>query len=160
MTDNNQLTADDGRLATADLPTSDIPLAAFNERALQRMFRTMIVVSVLLVIPAFVRYGVIAALGFAAGAIVSCINFRALERSVTSLADRIVHSAGTDHPSTERGGRIVLRFLIRYALVGVAAYAIFRGSALCFRGFLCGLCLPVAAMMIEAGVEAWAAFRK
>ncbi len=72
-----------------------------------------------------------------------------------ALADRIVN-----RQSAEKGGNIVFRFLVRYALVGAVAYAIFNSSALAFRGFLWGLCLPVAAMMIEAAVEAYAAFRK
>lgn len=134
---------------------SDQRLQAFNERALTRMFRTLIAVSVLALIPAFLLYGPVGAIGFAAGAMVSCLNFRALQRSVEALADRIVN-----RQSAEKGGRIVLRFLLRYGLVGIAAYAIFKGSALAFRGFLLGLCLPVAAMMIEAGYEAYAAFRK
>ncbi len=60
----------------------------------------------------------------------------------------------------EKGGRIVFRFLVRYALVGAVAYAIFNSSFLAFRGFLWGLCLPVAAMMIEAALEAVVAFRE
>ncbi len=119
------------------------------------MFKTMLVVSALLLLPAFWKYKVAGGIGFAAGAAVSCINFRALQRSVEALADRIVN-----RQSREKGGRIVLRFLVRYALVGAAAYAIFRGPALAFRGFLWGLCLPVAAMMIEAAFETYAAFRK
>lgn len=140
--------------STDPLP-EDQRLEAFNQRALQRMFRTMVVVSVLLLAPAFWKYKAAGAIGFAAGAAISCINFRALQRSVEGLAERIVNGQ-----SRERGGRIVLRFLLRYALVGLAAYAIFRGSASAFRGFLWGLCLPVAAMMIEAAAEAYAAFRK
>ena len=139
----------------ADIPPSDLRLQAFNERALSRMFRTMLIVGVLLVAPAFWKYKAAGAIGFAAGAAISCINFRALHRSVEALADRIVHQQ-----SAERGGRIVFRFLVRYALVGAVAYAIFVGSALAFRGFLWGLCLPVAAMMIETAFEAYAAFRK
>ncbi len=118
-------------------------------------FGTMLVVSVLLLGPAFWRYGWVGAIGFAAGRAVSCINFRALQRSVEALADRIVN-----RQSQEKGGRIVLRFLVRYGLVAAVAYAIFKGSALAFRGFLWGLCLPVAAMMIEAGFEAYVAFRE
>jgi len=133
--------------------SSDLRLQAFNDRAVSRMSRVMLVVSALLLIPAVWRYGWIAAFGFAAGAAVSCLNFRALGRSVEALADRVVNLK-----SQEKGGRIVLRFLLRYALVAVAAYAIFRGSALAFRGFLWGLCLPVAAMMIEAALEVFAAF--
>jgi len=119
------------------------------------MFKTMLIVGAALVAPAFWKYKAAGAIGFAAGAAVSCINFRALQRSVEALAERIVNQQ-----SPEKGGSIVFRFLVRYALVGAAAYAIFNSSALAFRGFLWGLCLPVAAMMIEAGVETWAAFRK
>jgi len=139
----------------AELSPADQRLQAFNDRALARMFRTMLIVSVFLVAPAFWKYKAAGAIGFAAGAIVSCINFRALRRSVEALADRVVN-----RQSNEKGGSIVLRFILRYALVGAAAYAIFNSSALAFRGFLWGLCLPVAAMMIEAGVEAVVAFRE
>jgi hypothetical protein len=139
----------------SELSSADIQLQAFNEHALTRMFRVMLVVSALLVGAALLRYGWVGAVGFAAGAAVSCLNFRALCRSVEALADRIVN-----RQSQEKGGRIVLRFLLRYALVAVAAYAIFKGSASAFRGFLWGLCLPVAAMMIEAALETVAAFRE
>lgn len=134
---------------------ADMRLQAFNERALSRMFRTLLIVSALLLVPAFWRYGWVGAIGFAAGAAISCINFRALQRSVEALADRIVN-----RQSQEKGGRIVLRFLLRYGLVGAVAYAIFKGSVLAFHGFLWGLCLPVAAMMIEAALEALLAFRE
>jgi hypothetical protein len=134
---------------------SDRPLHAFNQSALKRIFRTLIAVSILALIPAFLRYGYDGAIGFAAGAAVSCLNFRALQRSVESLADRIVNSH-----SREKGGRIVLRFMLRYILVAAVAYVIFKSSALAFRGFLWGVCLPVAAMMIEAVAETVVAFRK
>jgi hypothetical protein len=155
MTDPPTTELSPGDLPPRDLSPADIRLQAFNDRALARMFKTMLVVSVLLLVPAFWMYKAAGAIGFAAGATVSCINFRALQRSVEALADRIVN-----RQSHEKGGRIVLRFVVRYALVGAAAYAIFNSSVLAFRGFLWGLCLPVAAMMIEAGVEAYAAFRK
>jgi hypothetical protein len=147
--------ASDSEFSSAELSPADRRLQAFNDRALARMFKTMLVVSVLLLVPAFWKYKSAGAIGFAAGAAVSCINFRALQRSVEALADRIVN-----RQSREKGGRIVWRFLLRYALVGAVAYAIFRSSASAFRGFLWGLCLPVAAMMIEAAFEAYAAFRK
>ncbi len=139
----------------SELATADLRLQAFNERALSRMFRTLLVVSAVLVVPAFWRYGWIGATGFAAGAAISCANFRALQRSVEALADRIVN-----RQSQEKGGRIVLRFLLRYGLVAAVAYAIFKGSSLAFHGFFWGLCLPVAAMMIEAALEAYAALRR
>lgn len=124
-------------------------------RAIPRMLRMMAVTSLLLLAPAFWIYGWRGAVGFAAGALVSYVNFLALTRGVESLADRIVN-----RQSEEKGRKIVVRFLVRYGLVAIVAYVIFKGSALAFRGFLWGLCLPVAAMMIEAGFEAYAAFRK
>ena len=139
----------------SDLSPTDLCLQSFNERALSRMLRILLVVSALFLVPAFWRYGWIGAVGFAAGAAVSFLNFRALQRGVEALADRIVNQQ-----SREKGGRIVLRFLLRYGLVAAVAYAIFKSSALAFRGFLWGLCVPVAAMMIEAGLEAIMAFRR
>jgi hypothetical protein len=89
------------------------------------------------------------------GAAVSYVNFKSLTRGVEGLADRIVN-----RNSREKGGWIVLRFVVRYGLVAVAAYAIFKGSSLAFRGFLWGLCVPVAALMAEAAWEGYAAFRR
>ena len=128
---------------------------SFYARAIPRMLRTMLVVGVLLVAPVYWHYGWVGPIGVAAGAAVSYINFRTLIRGVEALGDRIVNQE-----SKERGWAVVARFLVRYGLVGIAAYAIFKGSALAFRGFLWGLSLPVAAMMVEAGVEAWVAFRR
>jgi hypothetical protein len=132
-----------------------LQLDSFYGRAIPRMLRTMLVVGVLLLAPVFWLYGWAGAVGVAAGSAISYINFRTLISGVEALGDRIVN-----RQSKERGWAIVLRFLVRYGLVGIAAYAIFKSSALAFRGFLWGLCLPVAAMMVEAGVEAYAAFRQ
>ena len=138
-----------------ETPTPDQRLEAFSARAIPRMLRIMVAISVVLLAPVFRFYGWGGTVGFAAGAAVSYVNFLALARGVEGLADRIVNQQ-----SQEQGRTIVLRFLMRYGLVAVVAYAIFKGSALAFRGFLWGLCLPVAALMIEAGVEAYAAFRR
>ena len=140
----NPLTPDEG--AQSDL---------FYARAIPRMLRIMLVLGVLLLGPVLWFYGWAGAIGVAAGSAVSYINFRTLIRGVEALGDRIVN-----RQSKERGWAIVLRFLVRYGLVGIVAYAIFKSSALAFRGFLWGLCLPVAAMMAEAGVEAYVAFRR
>ena len=136
-------------------PDQSPPLDSFYARAIPRMLRTMLVVGALLLGPAFGFYGWAGAIGVAAGSAISYINFRTLVSGVEALGDRIVN-----RQSKERGWAIVLRFLVRYGLVGIAAYAIFKSSALAFRGFLWGLCLPVAAMMVEAAVEAYTAFRQ
>jgi len=126
-----------------------------HERIIPRVLRNLLVASVLLLGPAWWFYRWAGAIGFAFGAAVSYANFRSLRRGVEGLADRIVN-----RNSREKGGRIILRFLVRYGLVGVAAYAIFRSSSLAFRGFLWGLCVPVAALMAEAAWEGYLAFRR
>ncbi len=125
------------------------------ERIIPRVLRNMLVASVLLLAPAFWFYRWAGSIGFAFGAAVSYVNFRSLTRGVEGLADRIVN-----RNSQEKGGRIILRFLVRYGLVAAAAYAIFKGSSLAFRGFLWGLCVPVAALLAEAVWEGYAAFRR
>jgi hypothetical protein len=124
------------------------------ERIIPRVLRNMLVVGVLLIAPVFWFYGRAGSIGFALGAAVSYANFHSLKRGVEGLADRIVN-----RESREKGGWIILRFLVRYGLVGVAAYAIFKSSPLAFRGFLWGLCVPVAALMAEAAWEGYMAFR-
>jgi hypothetical protein len=128
---------------------------SISERIIPRVLRNMLAVSVLLLGPAFWLYGWAGSIGFAFGAAVSYVNFRSLKRGVEGLADRIVN-----RNSREKGGWIVLRFVVRYGLVGAAAYAIFKSSSLAFRGFLWGLCVPVAALMAEAAWEGYAAFRR
>jgi hypothetical protein len=125
------------------------------ERVIPRVLRNMLVASILLLGPAFWYYRWPGAIGFAFGAAVSYVNFRSLTRGVEGLADRIVN-----RNSREKGGWILLRFAVRYGLVGLAAYAIFKGSSLAFRGFLWGLCVPVVALMVEAVWEGFAAFRR
>src|ERR1700739_3469777 len=90
-------------------PASDVRLESIYTRAIPRMLRIMLAASVALFAPAFRFYGRAGAIGFAAGAAVSYINFLALARGVESLAERIV-----DRHSQEEGGKIVPRFLLAY----------------------------------------------
>jgi hypothetical protein len=143
---------DEPAIDDADLSIADL---SKYERILPRVLRNMLVASVLLLGPSFWFYRWAGAIGFAFGAVVSYVNFRSLTLGVEGLADRIVNRS-----SREKGGRIVLRFVVRYGLVGVAAYAIFKSSSLAFRGFLWGLCVPVAALMAEALWAGYTAFRR
>jgi hypothetical protein len=147
----------DGRAETHDEAIEDrmIDEPSIYERVIPRVLRNMVVVSILLLGPAFWFYRWAGSIGFALGAAVSYVNFKSLTRGVEGMADRIVN-----RNSREKGGWIVLRFLVRYGLVAAVAYAIFKGSSLAFRGFLWGLCVPVAALMAEAAWEGYAAFRR
>jgi hypothetical protein len=139
----------------ADMTAVVIQDRMLYERIVPRLLRNMLVVSMVLLAPAFWFYRWAGSIGFAFGAMVSYVNFRSLTRGVEGLTDRIV-----SQKSREKGGWLLLRFVIRYALVGGAAYAIFMSSAIAFRGFLCGLCVPVVALMSEAVWQGLAAFRK
>lgn len=100
-------------------------------------------------------YGTRAGLGFLIGGILSWWNFHSLVGAVTGLAGRIV-----EQHERASGASIVLRFIVRIPLVALAGYAIFIGSPGSLRGFLVGLCVPVAAILWEAGYEAFAALRR
>jgi ATP synthase I chain len=126
----------------------------FYNGAVRRIARATVIWAVMFIPIVAWRYGAPATIGFAAGAAISWLNFHFLARGVEKLAERIVKQ-----DSPERGSVVIGRFLLRYLLVGVIAYAIFIGYSLGFRGFLFGLCVPVAAMLTEAVYEARAAFR-
>jgi hypothetical protein len=83
------------------------------------------------------------------------LNFHWLKRVVTALADRIT-AAG--HPQSSKG--IVLRFLLRYFLMALAAYAIFTVSRASLYGLFAGLFLPVAGIACEAAYELYVALAR
>jgi len=93
-------------------------------------------------------FGLAGLLGFLIGAGISYINHRWLEGMVDALGERIT----TGH-SSERGGLLVLRALLRYTSIAVAAYVIFRVSRAGMYGFLAGVCLPITAIACEVAVE-------
>ncbi len=138
-----------------DDPPGQVQQEKFFSGAISRILKFTLVISVLLLIPVCWRFGTATTLGFAAGAAVSWVNFQSLRRGVEGLAERV---AG--HQSSQRGGIVVFRFVLRYLLVAACAYAIFKGSRQAFEGFLFGVCLPVAAMLVEAAYETYMVFRR
>jgi hypothetical protein len=119
------------------------------------MLRMVVVLGVIFSVVSLWRFGKVTAIGFAAGALIAYLSFRSLNTAVRALAGRIVNSH-----QPERGFSLVNRFVLRYLLAGIVAYVIFTSSAQAFRGFLFGLCTPVAAMLGEAAYEAYAALRR
>lgn len=125
----------------------------FYDGAERRLLFTMPVIAALASLALGFAYGWRVGLGAALGCAVAYANFYWLRRIVSGLADRATQQG---QPS---GTGIVFKFFIRYALLGVAAYAIFTVSLVSLYGFLGGLFLPVAAILVEAGYEAYAALR-
>jgi len=95
------------------------------------------------------------ALGFLAGGAIAILNFVSLKKLVIAFADRVIASGGQ-----RKSSGLVLRFLLRYGLVAIAAYAIFKSSAMSAYGLLTGLAIPALAIMIEAVYELYGALRR
>jgi ATP synthase I chain len=138
----------------ATLEPSSLDADQFFDRALERIRKFMLVISVLTLLAclAFFRWPVAA--GFAAGAIISYLNHRWLQRAVEALGERI-----TTTQTRERGGGIVLRAVLRYVLIAISAYVIFKLAHAGLYGFLGGICLPIAAIACEVVVELFVALR-
>ena len=128
---------------------------SFYSGALERIRRFMVAVAVVLTLAGWLRFGWRLALGFAAGCAIAYLNFYWLKRVVGALADKVTN---TGEKQSARG--VFLRFLLRYFLMGLAAYVIFRVSPASLYGLLAGLFLPVAGITCEAAYEVYVALRR
>ena len=126
----------------------------FYDRALERIRKFMLVLAPLGFLACVVLFRWQVAAGFAAGAAISYLNHRWLERAVEALGERI-----TTGQSRERGRGIVARAVLRYVLVAIGAYVIFNVSRAGLYGFLGGICLPIAAVACEVAVELFVSLR-
>jgi len=126
----------------------------FYDRALERIRKFMLVLAALGFLACVVLFRWQVAAGFAAGAAISYLNHRWLERAVEALGERI-----TTGQSRERGRGIVARAVLRYVLVAIGAYVIFNVSRAGLYGFLGGICLPIAAVACEVAVELFVSLR-
>lgn len=123
---------------------------AFYSGALDRIRHFMMGLSLLLTVAACWRFGIRPALGFACGCAIAYLNFYWLKRVINALADR---ATGTATRQSSQG--IVTRFLLRYILMAVAAYAILTVFPKSLNGLLVGLFLPVAGIACEAAYEVY-----
>ncbi len=103
--------------------------------------------------------------GVLLGCVLAWVNFHWLKQAVTAVADRVMAAppasqAGESAPRRPSGRGIVARFLLRYALIALAAYAIFTVSKPSLYGLLGGLFLTVGAILCEAVYEAYVALRR
>jgi hypothetical protein len=127
----------------------------FYPRAYARMGRFMLALGILASVALLVAFGWQMGAGFAVGAAVAVINFYWLKRAVGALAER-----GTQPGAGKPSRGVLVRFGLRYLLVGLAVYVIFGSSSLSLYGLFAGLSLPVAAVGCEAAYEIYAAMRR
>lgn len=99
--------------------------------------------------------------GFAVGAILSALNFHWMKTAVASLADLAAPpTAGSGGPVPRPNtARVAIRLMLRYALIGVAGYAIFKSSFVSLGAFFLGLFLFLGAILVELAYEIYFAFR-
>jgi hypothetical protein len=133
----------DGALSPPAAPADD-----FYSGAVERIRYFMAGLAVMLAAAAWWKFGRRSALGFALGCTIAYLNFHWLKRGVSGLADRV-----TDAGKPQSASGIVARFLLRYVLLGAAAYVILTSFPASLRGLFAGLCLPVGAIACEAVYE-------
>ena len=126
----------------------------FYFRALQRIRGIMIVLAAAGVITACAYLGWRSAVGLVLGSVIGFLNFYWLEKVVSGIGELTVRSGA---PVSTSG--IVTRFLLRYFLMAAVAFVILVVSRESLYGLFAGLLLPVAAMLCEAGYEAYKVIR-
>ena len=85
-----------------------------------------------------------------------------MKTAVGALAEAFVAHAvsGSAQPRPRRGTTgVVARFVLRYALIGLAAYVIFRSSSLSLAAFFAGLFVAIAAILAEVAYQVYLGFR-
>jgi ATP synthase I chain len=92
-------------------------------------------------------WGGSAASGVAAGAILSWVNYRWMKQGVDTLARLSTAQAGTQRVQVPVS--VYMKFLGRYALLIVAAYAILRAFRPPVASLLAGFFSVIAAVLVE-----------
>ena len=114
----------------------------FFERALARITRWTLWMTVGGILVAVIWHGWTWAAGFALGSGVSWLNFRFMKQVVDSL--------GQNRPTRKR---VAILAGLRYALLGGGAYAILHYSPVSMTATLIGLFVSVAAVIVEICFE-------
>lgn len=142
----------------SSLPQPDPAAASFHDdfyaAAFQRIVRNMAVIAAVLIVAAFIRFGYKVGVGFLIGCGIAGLNFYAIKHVVGIFADRVTQQQTTKPTGTK------FRFLLRYVLVGLVVYVIFKSSFASFTALLAGLFLPVPAIFAEAGYEVLIVLRR
>jgi hypothetical protein len=132
--------------------SAPVPRDEVYSSAVERIPQFMIGLGLVFSVAAWWRFGRGPALGFLGGSVIAFLNFRWLKDGVNGLADRVTNTG-----KSQSGKGIVARFLLRYVLMGAAAYVILTSFPASLQGLFVGLCLPVGAIACEAAYEIYLA---
>jgi hypothetical protein len=111
----------------------------------RRLDRSSLIVTIIAVPLVFILHSGKAASSVLAGALLSYVNFRWLKQAVDFI---VLQSA-----QGNTGRRVLLRFLGRYALIGLSLYVTIRSSALDLVFVFAGLLVYIVAILIECVSE-------
>jgi hypothetical protein len=139
------------------MPDQEISVAGdrFYAGALRRITRIMQWLMILAPVAAWLAFGWRIALGLLCGSLIAYLNFYWLEKVVAALARKVV-----EQTANEPAQGVVARFVFRYVLMGLAAYATLTVFPASLHGLLAGLFLPVAGIACEAAYETYSAFSR
>lgn len=124
----------------------------FYSRALERIQKFMAVLAVAALITSFAFFGWHVGAGFTLGAAIAYANFYWLKKVVAGLAETTSGMAS--------GRKVAHRFLLRFFLMAIVAFAILAVSRESLYGLFAGLFLPVTAILCEAVYEVGRVFAR
>jgi hypothetical protein len=92
------------------------------------------------------------ALGVVGGGALMAFSFRAIRGGVDAMVGRVVPAQGDAHARLQAGriGWAILRFVFRYAIIGVAAWVLLAKLRAHPIGLIAGVTAPVVALAAEA----------
>jgi hypothetical protein len=120
---------------------------AFYEAAERRIEYLALLIGAAGTICAWIFWGVRAGAGVAVGASISWINFRWMKQGVNTLVRLSTVQKGAEIVRVPKS--VYFKFLGRYVLLVLAAYAILHGFRLIITSVLAGFFAVVAAVLIE-----------
>lgn len=127
-----------------------------------RIFRSTAILGVAGIVACWLARGGGWAAGFAIGAVLSALSFHWMKGAISSMATAAAAPAASETGEKKprpSGAGIAARFVLRYALIGVAGYVIFRSSAVSLAAFFAGLFVAVAAILAEVAYQIYLGLR-
>lgn len=133
-------------------PIEAQPEEAFYSEVYRRLLTIMVALGVAGTITAGLWYSLLMAATFLTGSVIAVLNFHWLKHTIEAIGG---------HPASRARSAwgVVLRFLLRYILIAVAAYVILKSNTSIAYGFFAGLAIVAGAIVIEATYETYRALR-
>ena len=147
---------------TSDPESASTPVPSDEQNLLRgvesRIYRATLIFGTAGAVAFWIWQGADWAAGFAIGAGLSALSFHWMKGAVNKVADAILSSDENLRPRGSAGA--TSRFILRYGLIGLAGYVIFRSSVISLTAFFAGLFVSIAAVLAEIGYQIFVGFRR